>query len=150
MGGYLKDPTGARRVWPFTCHGTVDRDGLEKMRDQLWAEAVHRFKSGAPWWLETPELEALATAEQTARFVVDAWEAPIREWLGDRTDTTIWELLEHALGLPREAWTQGAQNRVAAILTRLSFGRHRPRTPNGRQNRYLREPTSREKSAAIG
>jgi predicted P-loop ATPase len=143
VGGYLKDPTGARRFWPVVCQGTVDRDGLEKVRDQLWAEAVHRFKNRAPWWLETPELEALAGAEQTARFAVDAWEAPIREWLGDRTDTTVWEVLEHALGLPPEAWTQSAQNRVAAILTRPSFGfdQHRPRTPNGRrQNRYWREP----------
>jgi predicted P-loop ATPase len=146
--GYLKDPTGARRFWPVACQGVVDRDGLEKVRDQLWAEAVHRFKSGAPWWLETAELEALATAEQAARFVVDAWEAPIREWLGDRTDTTIWELLEHALGLPPEAWTQSAQNRVAAILTRrLRFDSHRPRTPDGRrQNRYWREPIPREKA----
>jgi predicted P-loop ATPase len=153
VGGYLKDPTGARRFWPFACQGMVDRDGLEKVRDQLWAEAVHRFKGGAPWWLETPELEALATAEQTARFLVDAWEAPIREWLGDRTDTTIWELLEHALGLPPEAWTQSAQNRVAKILTkRLRFGSHRPCAdrPGGRQMRYWREVTLCEKSAARG
>jgi predicted P-loop ATPase len=151
VGGYLKDPTGARRFWPVTCQGMIDRNGLEKARDQLWAEAVHRFKSGGPWWLETPELEALATAEQAARFVVDAWEAPIREWLGDRTDTTIWELLEHALGLPPEAWTQSAQNRVAKILTHLRFGLHRPRTAHGRrQNRYWREPTPREKSAGRG
>jgi predicted P-loop ATPase len=151
-GGYLKDPTGARRFWPVACQGMVDRDGLEKVRDQLWAEAVHRCKSGAPWWLETPKLEALATAEQAARFVVDPWEPPIREWLGDRTDTTIWELLEHALGLPPEAQTQSAQNRVAKILTgRLGFDLHRPRTPEGRrQNRYWREPTRREKSAPRG
>ena len=55
----------------------IDVDGLERARDQLWAEAVHRFKAGEPWWLETPELEALATAEQAARFVVDPWEGPI-------------------------------------------------------------------------
>ena len=52
----------------------IDLAGLEAVRDQLWAEAVHRFKAGAKWWLETPELEALATAEQEVRFVVDAWE----------------------------------------------------------------------------
>jgi predicted P-loop ATPase len=33
----------------------------------LWAEAVVRFKAGAPWWLETPELEQLAAVEQAAR-----------------------------------------------------------------------------------
>jgi putative DNA primase/helicase len=99
VGGYLKDPTGSRRFWPVACGGMIDRGGLEKERDQLWAEAVHQFKAGASWWLETPELEALATAEQSARFAIDAWEEPIREWLGDRIDVGLYEVLEHALGL---------------------------------------------------
>ena len=125
----------------------IDRDGLEQVRDQLWAEAVHQFKAGAPWWLETPELEALATTEQAARYVVDAWEALIREWLGNRTDVSITEVLEHALGLPREEWTQSAQNRVVRTLTRFGFNRYRPRTPEGRQNRYQRDPILAEKLA---
>jgi putative DNA primase/helicase len=140
VGGYLKDPTGSRRFWPATCHGTIDRDGLEKVRDRLWAEAVHQYKAGASWWLETPELEALATAEQAARFVVDAWEEPIREWLGDRIDVSLWEVLEHALGLAREHWTQSAQKRVVGILTSMSFEKRRPRTAEGRQQRYQRDP----------
>src|SRR5262249_10853738 len=98
-GGYLRDPTGSRRFWPVACRGMIDRNGLEQARDQLWAEAVHLFKTGARWHLETPELEALATAEQTARFEVDSWEEPIREWLGDRIDVGLREVLEHALGL---------------------------------------------------
>ena len=97
-GGYLKDPTGARRFWPVACHGVIDCHGLEKVRDQLWAEAVHQFKANAPWWLETPQLEALATVEQCARFVIDPWEERIREWLGDRNDTSLSEVLEHGLG----------------------------------------------------
>ena len=72
----------------------LDRDGLERDRDQLWAEAVARFKAGASWWLETPELEALATAEQEARFVIDPWEDDVREWVGDRTDVSVAEVLE--------------------------------------------------------
>jgi predicted P-loop ATPase len=142
VGGYLKDPTGARRFWPVACRGMVDRDGLEKARDQLWAEAVHRFKAGARWWLETPELEAVAAVEQAARFVVDAWEGPIREWLGDRIDVAITEVLERALGFACEYWTQSAQNRVAKILTQLGFTHCRPRTKKGREYRYRREPTS--------
>jgi predicted P-loop ATPase len=63
IGGYLKDATGARRFWPVACGGVIDRDGIERDRDQLWAEAAHRFKAGEKWWLETPELEALAAAE---------------------------------------------------------------------------------------
>src|SRR5262249_22025782 len=67
-GCYLRDPTGARRFWPLACIGTIDIDGVREARDQLWAEAVHLFKADHPWWLETSELEALATAEQAARF----------------------------------------------------------------------------------
>ena len=137
--GYLLDQTGARRIWPIACEDMVDLAGLEATRDQLWAEAVHRFRAGATWWLETPELEALATAEQEARFIVDLWEVPIGEWLGDRTDVSIAELLTQVFGLPKSQHSQAAQNRVARILThRLKFKKYRPRTPGGRENRYWR------------
>jgi putative DNA primase/helicase len=137
--GYLRDPTGARRFWPIVCNGMIDLAGLEAVRDQLWAEAVHRFKAGAKWHLETPELEALATAEQEVRFVVDAWEEPIREWLGDRTDVSVAEVLQHVFGIAKEQ-SQSAQTRVARILAhRLGFTKHRPGHKE-RKNRYWREP----------
>ena len=102
---------------------------------------MHRFKAGAPWWLETPELEALATAEQEARFVVDAWEVPIAEWLGGRTDVSVAEVLQQVFGLAKEQQSQSAQNRVARILKdRLGFTKHRPGHKE-RQNRYWREPS---------
>jgi len=140
--GYLKDPTGARRFWPVACRDTIDCDGLEEARDQLWAEAVNRFKAGAPWWLETPELEALATTEQVARFVVDAWEGPIREWLGDRNGFLLQDVLKQVFGLAApEDWTPAVQKRIGSILTKLGFMKHRPRTPEGgREHRYYREP----------
>jgi predicted P-loop ATPase len=140
VGGYLKDPTGARRFWPVACRGVIDRDGLEEVRDQLWAEAVHRFKADETWWLETPELEALATAEQAARFVVDAWEEPIHDWLGDRTEVGLLELLEQALGFDPKQCPQSAQKRVVGILTKIGFTKRRPRTPEGRKQRYQRDP----------
>src|SRR4029077_8480894 len=98
--------------WAIGCPGMSGLAGLEAARDQLWAEAVHRFKAGARWHLETPELEALATAEQAARFAVDVWEESVSDYLGDRDDTSLSELLE-ALGF---AQTQSAQKRVVAIL----------------------------------
>jgi predicted P-loop ATPase len=146
-GGYLKDPTGARRFWPVACQGVVDCEGLEKACSQLWAEAVHRFKAKACWWLETPELEALAAAEQAARLVSDAWEPPIREWLGERDEVAIKEVLE-ALGFAREDWTQLAYNRVAKILTRLGFTHFRPRKEKGREYRYRKAPIREQNPSA--
>ena len=145
FGGYLKDPTGARRIWPVACHGVIDRDALERDRDQLWAEAVTRYKAGAKWWLETPELEALATAEQALRFKEDAWKDPISKWLGERQDASIAELLEHALKIAPRDQTHSAEIRVATILTQLGFTKYRARKGNQRENRYRRggEPDER-------
>jgi predicted P-loop ATPase len=142
VDGYLTDPTGSRRIWPVACEGTLDLAGLEQVRNQLWAEAVHRYQSGAPWWLETPELEALATAEQAKRFKRDIWYEPVADWIGERLDVGMKEVLHHALGLATtEQQTVPAQKRVAAILTLLGFTKTRPRTPDGeRPNRYRRDP----------
>ena len=144
VGGYLKDPTGARRLSPVACRGMIDRDGLETVRDQIWAEAVHRYKTGARWWLETPEFEALAAVEQAAGFVVDAWEEPIREWIGDRIDAGLSDVLKHALRMSSERQTTPAQKRVKAILTNMGFKKTRPRTADGRQNIYQRDPAKKE------
>jgi predicted P-loop ATPase len=139
---YLKDPTGSRRIWPVACHGMLDRDGFERDRDQLWAEAVHRYKAGAKWHLENPALEALAAAEQEKRFVVDLWEDDVREWLGYRLDTSVEEVLQHALNIDPTQRTGTPGARVAKILVRLGFTKQRPRTSKGRENRYRRESCS--------
>ena len=138
-GGYLKDPTGARRIWPIACHGTIDREALERDRDQLWAEAITRYKAGATWWLETPELEALATAEQALRFKADVWKKPILEWLGKRWDVSIAEVLQHALKMAPLEQTHSAEIRVANILTELGFTKYRANKRGRRENRYQRE-----------
>jgi predicted P-loop ATPase len=143
-GGYLKDATGSRRTWPVCCHGMIDLEALARDCDQLWAEAIVRFKAGAKWHLETPELEALATAEQAMRYEVDAWQEPIEKYLGERKDTSVGEILEKALGFKPKDQTSSAEKRVVKILTRLGFTRHRPRgvkgarTRDGRKKRYWR------------
>jgi len=137
-GRYLNDPTGARRFWPVTCCGRIDIDALRRDRDQLWAEAVVRYRRGDPWWLETEALERLAEAEQQARIVVDPWLPSIRDWLGDRTEVSLGEVLEHGLGLPSDhnGWPDAIVKRVVKILIDdPGFNKARPRTTEGRQNR---------------
>jgi predicted P-loop ATPase len=138
VGGYLRDPTGARRFWPVACHGRIDLHALEGDRAQLWAEAVHRFNAGEKWWLEG-KLEKLAAAEQAARFIIDAWEEPIREWLGDdKNDVAISEVLRGAIELER--WSQADQNRVQKVLTHLGFRLYKANRKGQRQERYQRAP----------
>jgi predicted P-loop ATPase len=149
-GGYLRDATGARRFWPVTC-GRVDIDALKRDRDQLWAEAVVRFVGGDAWWLNTPELEVLAAAEQAQRYAGDPWEGPIGDYLagrpstssGDganrpRDDVSVTEILQFALSRERGSWTQSDQNRVVRILASLGFEQYRAPRSAGRERRYRR------------
>jgi predicted P-loop ATPase len=138
VGGYLKDSTGFRRIWPVACERMINVDALARDRDQLWAEAIVCFKAGQKWWLETPELEALATIELKTRFKTDTWQEPIAEWLDDRKDTSIEEVLKHVFGLAPREQNRSAQMRVADILTNLGFSKHRPRKGLKRSNRYWR------------
>jgi predicted P-loop ATPase len=137
VGGYLKDPTGARRIWPVACSGMIDVEGLARDRDQLWAETVVRFKAGAKWWLETPKLEALATIEQRARFKVDVWKEPVETWLGDRKATNVREVLKR-VGIEPRQQNRSAEMRVAAILTEIGFNKHRSGKGNVRKYEYWR------------
>jgi predicted P-loop ATPase len=142
VGGYLTDATGARRFWPVACKGTIDRDALERDRDQLWAEAVARYKSGAPWWLETPALESLATIEQKERCCIDVWTETVEKWIANRVDVSVPEVLEGALHIkPLDPGAHAAEIRVAKSLTYLEFTQYRPnRKGRGRGRRYYRQP----------
>lgn len=78
-GRYLSDTTGGRRFWPVQVR-KVDVDALKADRDQLWAEAVARYKAGAQWWL-TDEVEALAKREQASRQESNPWAEHIDRFM---------------------------------------------------------------------
>jgi predicted P-loop ATPase len=76
---YLIDQTGNRRFWPISC-GVIDIESLIRDRDQLWAEALVRFKAGDRWYL-TPEIAALAEIETEKRIASDPWTALVQKAL---------------------------------------------------------------------
>lgn len=79
---YLKDDTGNRRFWPVKCN--VERlniPALEAEVDQLWAEAIIKWRAGEPLYLEDEEVETLAKQEQSARHIDDGLAGVITEWL---------------------------------------------------------------------
>jgi predicted P-loop ATPase len=97
---YLRDETGARRFWPVLC-GAIDIEVLRRDRDQLWAEAKHRYSSGEKWWLDTTALVEIAAEEQAARYQGDPWEEIMTPWLEVHTSVSISEVLEKCINKPQ-------------------------------------------------
>jgi hypothetical protein len=78
--GYLMDETGNVRFWTVECavgwskDRRVDLTKLAEVRDQLWAEAVHRYAKDEPYWLDTNELREAQDQEADTRMRGDARE----------------------------------------------------------------------------
>jgi len=84
-GGYLSDPTGARRFWPLemASGSRVDLGWIAEHRDQLWAEADALFKSGIGHVLPEP-LWSMAAERQADETVDDPWVDSLAVMLSNR------------------------------------------------------------------
>ena len=83
---YLKDETGGRRFWPVRCDGKIRLDDIKRDRDQLWAEAVTLYNSGAPWWFADGDTILAAREEQADRYVEDPWHQSIARFVRTMPD----------------------------------------------------------------
>lgn len=130
---FLDDPTGARRFWPVRV-GRIDLTAVIMDRDQLWAEAVERYREpGARWWLDDEHGAQLgAVHEQYQRG--DPWAEAVEGHLARNklTGVTVAELLTEALKLDMSQQTKSAQMRMAGILTGLGWSKHRARDGGAR------------------
>jgi putative DNA primase/helicase len=135
---YSKDPTGGRRYWSMRC-GKILLQALKRDRDQLLAEAVAAYRSGAHWWLEKPDLIEAQKIEANERYQADPWENVVCGWLrhnAKRTTTTD-ELLKDALDIQDKArWDRAATTRLGHILRRLGW--RVVKQKGGRADRRLR------------
>lgn len=126
---YLKDPTGNRRFWPIRC-GNIDLDALRRDRDQLFAEAVTRYRAGERWWLDGADELALATAETDARQELDPWHEQVARYANGLAmiglPVTLEQVMQICLGM-NEPNTQnsGVTRRISAILSIEGFRRKR-------------------------
>ena len=82
----LKDDTGARRYWPVLCAGVNHGQhiGLEEEVDQLWAEAVVRYRAGETLWLDDRAVAEEAQAAQEMMTVQDTALGELMEYLDTR------------------------------------------------------------------
>ena len=93
---FLKDRTGARRFWPIQVDGPdiIPEEGvligLEEEVDQLWAEAVHRYREKEPLWLNDGNMQQVIKEVQERFSVQDELAGIIAEYLDQRLPNN-WE-----------------------------------------------------------
>ncbi len=105
---FLKDPTGNRRYRAIRIVGVCDTESLSRDRDQLWAEAVRRYRSaelnpdladrqcpGERWWFSDAE-EVLARPIIDRHRLETPWADMIRDWLKTQQGPT---------GPSHQSWT---------------------------------------------
>lgn len=133
-GDYLEDETGSRRFWPVACavgwpdDRKVNHAALGAARDQLWAEAVHRFQHGEPWHL-SPELDALRAIAATPREREDPWHEAVAVYLRDKEVTTARMIFEVGLMMLAAQPGPASQKRLSSIMQRLGWKRQTVRVP---------------------
>jgi putative DNA primase/helicase len=145
---YLSDPTGARRFWPVTCGSLAHLGMLKRDRDQLWAEAHHRWRSGEQWWPADDEIPRF-TEEQEQRFEDDPWQEIIENYLyaterRQRRYISVMEVLIDAITFEAAKIQTRDLQRAGALMQRIGWRKVRARvTVDGRsirRNMYERPP----------
>jgi predicted P-loop ATPase len=122
----FSDTTGNVRFWPVTTRGEVDVAGLRRDRDQIWAEAVARYRKGERWWIEDGKLRKMARDATEEHRVKDVWEDEIYDWLTRPENATrkyfrSSEIASDALKLTMRDLTKSEQFRISNCMRLAGF-----------------------------
>lgn len=80
---YLKDDTGNRRFWPVACT-TIDIEKAKKWKDQLWAEALIRYREGIELYLTCNKSLSILGDYHSDRELHNPWDDLIGEYIEDK------------------------------------------------------------------
>lgn len=135
---YHRDETGGRRFWPVRC-GEINIEYLSANRDQLWAEAVARYKRCEPWW-------EISSAEQTrqieSRQEYDPWQELVATYLAGQI--TVWhtaaEVMAQALDIDAAHQDRNSTARVNRIFRLMRWELGQKVLPDGSRVRAWRRP----------
>lgn len=136
---YLMDQTGNSRWWPVATAGMMDVDGIERDRDQLWAEAC-MAEPGEPLYLDVAIVPEARKA-QDARRNKHIWESVIPDdpkacggiKVGDAYRVHTAYLLETFLDIDLKKLLKGdpsEADRVAKTLTTVMLAKGWAKAPN--------------------
>lgn len=115
---YLKDDTGNRRFLPILC-GKLNPLGLKDMRDQLFAEAFHRYTTETLFL--TGEAEEIAKQEQSNREETDIWTNMVKLFISSRQITTTAEILKDCIHIDLAKASLYDKIRVGKIMKKLNW-----------------------------
>ena len=117
---YLKDASGGRRFWPVKT-GSINIDTMAGDRDQLFAEAVHLFKSGVNWWPNKDFEAKYIKPEQDARYVADPWTEKITTYIENLSRVTVGMIAKDALFIETPRLAMRDSYRIIDVLTSLGW-----------------------------
>ena len=132
----LSDPTGSRRFWMIESADKINLELVREERDQIWAEALYLYRSGSEWWLNDDE--KLLMEDNNSDFEsVDSWENAVINYITGKDDTTIADVLVHALNFELNRVSKTEEMRVSRILTRLGWVKKRIMKDGVQARRWL-------------
>lgn len=142
---FLRDRTGERRFWVVEVHGKTDVMGINKHRDQLWAEAAHLYRRGEKHWLSS-KFEKLLANVNAKYQTEDPWEQKslalaAEHWRrsnGAGINASI--ILDILLGGNAANADNNKLARVKDILSSAGWKEKRTRHPNGSRPRMWFPP----------
>lgn len=131
---YLTDHTGNRRFLPvpiFTRGFKPTVLPLARVVNQLLAEAVVAYDQGIPYWFEGHEERVMMRHQSEKRRLVDPLEDAVEDycrrdggWASPvRTTPIVQEIITNCPSMAGQS--MGLVMRVASILQRLGYGKHR-------------------------
>lgn len=75
------NPEGLRRWWVAPVERRMGPDEIAEQRDQLWAEALHRYRNRERWYLDGEDEEAAHAAHVDRYRVAGGWDQRLGEWV---------------------------------------------------------------------
>jgi len=126
-----------RRFMPVHCPKDV-ADDIAARRDQLWAEAVARYKAGMPWWITDKELLKTVKERQEDARQHDEWEEVLKESLLSISSITLMDVADR-LDIPIERLDKSTQTRLGQAMKAIGFTRKRDTRRGPRRYYWVRD-----------
>lgn len=122
---FLKDETGDRRYYPIDVNipkatKNIDKDLTSEYIAQLWAEAVHLYKSGQSIYIQDSGVLALAEQEQRKHFDESPLQSDIYNFLEIPITTHWYDASLEARRNHIRAYQNGEQHAGAYKRNRIS------------------------------